>query len=158
MTIHALPLLDDLLSKDTDDCILWPARPKSNGYGQIQIDRKKYSAHRFVYERVHGRLAPGLLVRHTCDVKLCVNPRHLIPGTRRDNTNDALERGQIKPHESCNKGHPFTEESTYTPPNGQRTCRICKADRMREWQRANPEKSRANTARYRERKLNSHNL
>lgn len=32
--------------------------------------------------------------RHTCDVSLCVNPAHLIGGTRRQNNIDAFARGR----------------------------------------------------------------
>jgi hypothetical protein len=39
---------------------------------------------------------PGpLSVLHRCDRRLCGNPRHLFPGTARDNWEDALAKGTI---------------------------------------------------------------
>lgn len=32
------------------------------------------------------------MVRHTCDIRNCVNPAHLIVGTSADNVRDMLER------------------------------------------------------------------
>ena len=34
-------------------------------------------------------------MRHTCDVKSCVNPDHLLVGTVQDNANDAVERDRL---------------------------------------------------------------
>lgn len=36
----------------------------------------------------------GVVVRHTCDNTRCINPDHLIPGTRADNNRDRAERGR----------------------------------------------------------------
>ena len=49
--------------------------------------------HRAVYAMVHGAIPKGLVVRHTCDNTLCVNPKHLIIGTQLDNIRDRVERG-----------------------------------------------------------------
>ncbi|UGO47583.1 HNH endonuclease [Morganella phage vB_MmoP_Lilpapawes] len=39
-----------------------------------------------------GDIPAGMVVRHTCDNKRCVNPNHLLLGTRKENTHDMLER------------------------------------------------------------------
>lgn len=52
-------------------------------------------AHRYSYEHYHGPIPDGLIVRHTCDVKRCVNPRHLLTGTTKDNAQDAVARNRL---------------------------------------------------------------
>jgi len=52
-------------------------------------------AHRFAWLIDHDEIPPGKVVRHECDVFLCV--RHLLLGTDADNVRDALERGQLIP-------------------------------------------------------------
>jgi hypothetical protein len=44
--------------------------------------------------RVITTAPPGSTVRHTCDVKACVNPAHLVVGTHAENMRDKAERGR----------------------------------------------------------------
>lgn len=55
--------------------------------------KKRTRGHRFIYEKFNGPIPPGLVVRHTCDNKMCINPLHLILGTFADNIRDCVERG-----------------------------------------------------------------
>jgi hypothetical protein len=70
------------------------------GYGVFALGRKVGQsrlcyAHRAAYESVHGAgSAEGLLVRHSCDMPLCVNPGHLSLGTHKDNAGDMVRRGR----------------------------------------------------------------
>jgi len=78
-------------------CWLWLGTVHSkSGYGGTSDrpnGRKVLSAHRASREAFNGRRIPtGMVVRHTCDVKLCVNPAHLILGRQRDNILDAVKR------------------------------------------------------------------
>lgn len=41
-----------------------------------------------------GELDEGLVVRHKCDNRMCINPEHLESGTIMDNVHDAVERGR----------------------------------------------------------------
>jgi hypothetical protein len=54
---------------------------------------QKVNAHRMAYLLHHGVLPEGV-VRHTCHVQLCVNPAHLIAGTKADNQKDMVEAGR----------------------------------------------------------------
>lgn len=67
------------------------------GYGQMYVKRGecKKLAHRLAYELFRGEIPTGLLVRHTCDIKLCVNPYHLILGTAKDNAADRTAHNHI---------------------------------------------------------------
>lgn len=64
-------------------------------YGKILLtDRKNVSAHRFSYELYKEPIPEGMLVCHSCDVTLCVNPNHLFLGTSKDNRQDMLRKGR----------------------------------------------------------------
>lgn len=82
---------------------------KDNGEGYFyisyQIDRntkgvrgsikgKRMGAHRMAYIVFNGRIPNGKCVRHTCDNRSCVNPEHLIIGTKKDNSSDMVARGR----------------------------------------------------------------
>lgn len=76
------------------ECWIWTGALLKTGYGSIRIDGKAERAHRVAYELTEGKIPNGLLIRHSCDNPKCVNPAHLAPGTKRENTQDALNRGQ----------------------------------------------------------------
>jgi hypothetical protein len=53
--------------------------------------------HRLVFCEAHGLTLEdiaGRVVRHTCDNPRCINPLHLLIGTRADNNRDRAERGR----------------------------------------------------------------
>lgn len=53
--------------------------------------------HRLVYVQHKGLALEDIadqVVRHTCDNPRCINPTHLLLGTRADNNRDRAERGR----------------------------------------------------------------
>ena len=82
------------------ECLVWiGSRRSSTGYGKFTTTRPgggtaHHGAHRWIWEKIHGPLAAGLIVRHTCDNPPCVNLAHLLPGTYKDNTADMDRRGR----------------------------------------------------------------
>lgn len=70
-----------------EGCWIWfGAFDATHGYGAASDSRP----HRITYEMANGRIPDGLMVRHKCNVRLCVNPSHLEAGTCQDNANDRL--------------------------------------------------------------------
>lgn len=61
------------------------------GYGKFKAQGRQWRAHRLVWHMNYGD--PGdLVVRHTCDNKLCVNLDHLKLGTQAENIQDKMDR------------------------------------------------------------------
>lgn len=87
------------------DCLIWLGAPTNKqGYGRFLYEGKTPEpAHRSSYRLFVGEIPEGLWVLHTCDNRLCVNPRHLYAGTRRQNVDDMVKRGRsYKPSGSRN--------------------------------------------------------
>lgn len=81
-------------------CWLWTGATFVQGYGKFFPTRKKtVKAHRYSWALFNGRPVPeGLVVCHSCDNKLCVNPDHLRADTQAFNNQEAIERGRWKPN------------------------------------------------------------
>ena len=63
-------------------CWMWRGA-KTKWGGQLRGDNKsRWLAHRFAYTILVGTIPPNHEVRHSCGVKLCVNPGHLIATPR----------------------------------------------------------------------------
>lgn len=77
-------------SKIFGECWIWTGRLHENGYGTCG---KHGRAHRISYEAFVGPIEAGKLIRHSCNVRKCVNPAHLLPGSDWDNVHDAIEAG-----------------------------------------------------------------
>lgn len=83
------------ISVQENGCWLWVASSHTvAGYGQFLLNGKNVLAHRAAYELFVGCIPEGKLIRHACDVPACVNPKHLLPGTRSENAVDSVNRGR----------------------------------------------------------------
>lgn len=65
-------------------------------------------AHRVAWELYRGPIPEGLVVRHKCSTRRCVNPEHLELGTHAENMRDKLRDGTSLPGEH-NPGAKLTE-------------------------------------------------
>ncbi len=75
-------------------CKIWTRAVSSNGYGMRSFKGKVRTAHRVAFFERWGWWPP--VVRHLCDVKLCVEPFHLLAGTSAQNNQDNWDRIRAK--------------------------------------------------------------
>jgi len=84
-----------------DCCWLWQGAMRV-GYGAFSVERQgkrqMQSAHVYAWESVHGPMPPAMQGNHiqACPSRACVNPAHIYPGTKKDNTRDAMELGHMR--------------------------------------------------------------
>ncbi len=77
-------------------CWIWLGSINKWGYGQIMMPNGKPDrVHRVSYRLFKGKIPKKLDVRHSCDIRCCINPDHLDIGTRKQNMDDAESRGRI---------------------------------------------------------------
>ena len=76
---------------DDNGCWIWQKSVSGAGYGQLTVNGKYWSAHKYSYTLKFGPVDSGTLLRHTCHNKKCCNPDHLVTGTHLDNWHDSRE-------------------------------------------------------------------
>lgn len=121
---YGTPFLNSFRQGSQDECWEWMGTV-SMGYG---IFRGK-KAYRMSYETFVGEIPNGLVIDHLCENRSCVNPYHLEPVTRGENTRRASHK---RIREVCPRGHAYDAENTYIlPKSGGRVCRTCMNERNR---------------------------
>lgn len=97
------------------ECWPWKAGLHSAGYGAFAVRMTgggftTKPAHQIAARLAHGP-SEGRYVLHSCDNRVCCNPRHLRYGTQHDNVRDAMARNRHVPPPPP-KGNP-------NPPRGE---------------------------------------
>lgn len=91
---------------DDNGCFICTSHAaNTKGYPIITRNGKAYTMGRFIYENLFGEVEEGLVIRHTCDNRICINPEHLITGTPKENSQDMVERERS----SRGSRHPFSK-------------------------------------------------
>jgi len=76
-----------------DQCWIW--KPLKHLKRKKAKDRIHHEApYRDFYLRIVGPIPANVVLRHTCDNRMCMNPNHLKPGTIQDNVKDMVARGR----------------------------------------------------------------
>ena len=120
----------------TDSCWFWTAA-KKDGYGAFRVNGKTHRAHKWIYEKLRGKVSDGLELDHLCGHRNCVNIDHLEEVTHTENLRRApigkrALRKVIRTH--CPSGHAYIKSNTYIlPSTGERRCRICLRKATERW-------------------------
>lgn len=78
--------------ENENGCWIWSGAVHKSGYGQIKWQGRSTVAHRVIYSILVNDIPKGLVLDHLCNVKLCVNPKHLEPVSPSTNTQRAWNR------------------------------------------------------------------
>lgn len=91
----AKDLADNAIRDPDTGCLLWQRGVNSRGYGKLKRKGVTIYAHRASLEDALGRpLRDGMVARHTCDTRRCIEATHLVEGTVHQNVQDMIERGR----------------------------------------------------------------
>ena len=72
---------DEKWVEDENGCHIWQARINAYGYGEFSVNGSMVLAHRVSYALEYGPIPDGLELHHTCQVRACVRPGHLLAVT-----------------------------------------------------------------------------
>lgn len=91
-------------------CWIWTGKMNTawSAYGRTRWDGSMRLAHHVAWLLLRGAIPEGQILRHRCPGRpdtRCVNPDHLLPGTRADNVRDMLA-----------DGNHWSQTGSYAPP------------------------------------------
>lgn len=75
-------------------CVWHESNKGDNGYVLLSLCGERVRAHRESYMHYKGIIPEGMIVMHSCDNRECINPDHLVLGSKRDNTQDMVSKGR----------------------------------------------------------------
>ena len=90
-----LKLAQNSIRNSETGCLEWDeSRHLREGYGSIRVMNQRHLVHRLSHVLWVGPIPHGMLVRHSCDNRRCIEPAHLSIGTIADNIADMDARGR----------------------------------------------------------------
>lgn len=88
--------LHNRAKRDDNGCLIWQGAIKSNGYGNVVVEGKTWTAHRLSYTWAKGPVPRDARVLHSCDARACIEPSHLHVGSARLNSREMVLRGRYR--------------------------------------------------------------
>lgn len=85
-------------------CWLFSGALSGDGYGSIGYAGAVWKAHRLAWRLWRGQIPAGMVICHKCDVRNCVNPRHLFIGSQHDNVADMISKGRFQASRGASNG------------------------------------------------------
>lgn len=89
-----------VVKEGSHGCWRWQGRLNHAGYGRFTVggrrDARWVMAHRFAYELLIGPIPEGLELDHLCRQRDCVNPGHMEPVTREENSRRGVEDRRLE--------------------------------------------------------------
>lgn len=113
-----------------DECWEWQGAPSGSGYGQLRLGGNPIKAHRLSYYLARHQDPGELLVCHTCDNPICVNPLHLFLGTDADNVADREAKHRRPPPQGERNGRAILTEEMIQLIRASREANIALAARF----------------------------
>ena len=116
-------------TQQDDSCWLWPGAKTKYGYGMVKVPGQGNAklVHLVAYRVKYGNIPSGLELGHTCHVKSCWNPNHVVPITHQENCRDRVSTLGT----TCRQGHVHDSSNSiwYFHRKSQRWIRYCRACR-----------------------------
>lgn len=77
------------------DCMICTSHACSgSGYPRIYRGKQRWNISRLILFKRHQGNIEGMVARHTCDRRNCINPGHIVIGTVGDNNRDTVAHGR----------------------------------------------------------------
>lgn len=89
-----------------NECWPWLGKTR-DGYGRVYLPGGRYApATKIAWELFYKTAFPkGMMACHKCDNPCCVNPKHIFPGTAKDNTQDCINKDRRADQKGINNGN-----------------------------------------------------
>ncbi len=129
---------DNTAVDEKTGCWVWNSKKMLNNMRRprVVVNGVWQMAYRASYEAWVGPIPDGMYACHKCDNPLCCNPAHIFPGTAKENSQDAIQKGRWKSNAwtgtHCKNGHELSDENIvytqspgYKGPLKRRKCRLC---------------------------------
>jgi hypothetical protein len=118
---------DQIRVDASTNCWQWTGGQQTGGYGSVWLNGRKRRAHRALFCALVREVSSDCDLDHLCRVRICVNPNHLEPVSRRENLarSPLTHTGRNLRKTHCPEGHPYDGANLVVTPEGWRKCKTC---------------------------------